>query len=101
MIPNFQRLVKEIGRRISKTRARVGWSKGNISFGGAFRFAKYSLQFRRKKGQSERGRGGRKELGGRNSATPEPKSRRGGINSAVSAVPQLAGHQSKTIFNSF
>jgi hypothetical protein len=37
----------------------VGWGKGNISFGGAFRFAKYSLQFRRKKGQSERGRGGR------------------------------------------
>jgi hypothetical protein len=42
----------------------VGWDKGNISFGGAFRFAKYGLQFRRKKGQSERGRGGRRGLGG-------------------------------------
>jgi len=28
----------------------VGWGKGNIFFGGAFRFAKYGLQFRRKKG---------------------------------------------------
>jgi len=27
----------------------VGWGKGNISFGGAFRFAKYGLKFRRKK----------------------------------------------------
>jgi hypothetical protein len=42
----------------------VGWGKGNIFFGGAFRFAKYGLQFRRKKGQSERGRGGRRGLGG-------------------------------------
>jgi hypothetical protein len=42
----------------------VGWGKGNISFGGAFRFAKYGLQFRRKKRQSERGRGGRRGLGG-------------------------------------
>ncbi|MDP2860368.1 MAG: hypothetical protein Q8N98_01480, partial [bacterium] len=36
----------------------------NIFFGGVFRFAKYGLQFRRKKGQSERGRGGRRGLGG-------------------------------------
>jgi hypothetical protein len=36
----------------------MGWGKSNISFScGAFRFAKYSLQFRRKKGQSEQGRG--------------------------------------------
>jgi len=42
----------------------VGWGKGNIFFGGAFRFAKYGLRFRRKKGQSERGRGGRRGLGG-------------------------------------
>jgi len=32
---------------LAVARARVGWGKGNISFGGAFRFAKYGLQFRR------------------------------------------------------
>jgi len=37
----------------------VGWGKGNISFGGAFCFAKYALQIRRKNfRQPKRGRGG-------------------------------------------
>jgi len=52
-------------------RARVGWDKDNISFGGAFCFAKYTLQIRRKKGQPSEGEA---EGGcGGNSASPEPK----------------------------
>ena len=39
-------------------------------------------------------------LGGRNFRPPVLRRRRSGVGS-VSAVPQLAGHQSKTIFNAF
>jgi len=33
----------------------MGWGKGNIFFGGAFRFAKYGLQFHQKKGSPSEG----------------------------------------------
>lgn len=42
----------------------VGWVNGNISFGGAFCFAKYRLKFRRKKRASQGWRGGKVVWGG-------------------------------------
>ena len=95
-------------------------SFGGTSFGDLFFILKYFTQFDKiiinsggvpmelarppipPKKKAVRARAWRKEgVGGRNSATPEPKSASRRINSVVSAVPQLAGHQSKTIFNSF
>jgi len=44
--------VKNKGSKISKTRARVGWGKGNVSFScGAFCEAKYKFRRRSKRGR--------------------------------------------------
>jgi len=53
----------------------VGWGKGNINSGGAFCFAKYALQIRRKKSRSKRGRGGRGVWGEFRLARAEAKPR--------------------------
>jgi len=59
ILPKYLEIVKKKREFLGVAREWVGWVKGNISFGGAFCFAKYSLKFRQKKEPSQRGRGGR------------------------------------------
>ena len=44
ILPKYLRIVKKKGSGISKTRARVGWGKGNFLFLAA-RFAKRNTKF--------------------------------------------------------
>ena len=51
MLPNYLKIVKEIGSKNSKTRTRDGRGKHNSPFFcGAFCEAKYEIQGRRKRG---------------------------------------------------
>ncbi len=54
MLPNYLKIVKEIGSKNSKTRARAGWVNTNPLFSAA-NFAKQSTKF--KGGESEGGEG--------------------------------------------
>jgi len=56
MLSNLLRFVKTKREFLVVARAREGWGKGNIFFGGVFRKAKYEIRRRRK------GEGGQKFL---------------------------------------
>ena len=81
ILPKYLRIVKKKGSRISKTRARVGWGKGDYSFFSLFGPAVRSQKILAVQSGGRKGR----ELGGRNFRPPVLRRRRSGVGS-VSAV---------------